>query len=330
MAVLLVVSVVQLGIQATAARRISADPEHVAQIEREVLRLSATAPPWWSGGLLLLADPADRPAAAPRQPARGGLRRALPRSRSPSSAASSACCRASAAGGRWRCCTSRAASPGWSLGTALILWRPTELRPWRVSWSARSVPVVLGVYALRRDPRRRAWSASTTRRRPIAREILGSSQTLLAFLVLMNCDVDRWPATSSTSTTPGCTPAGLILTKAMLFLPQFVVVVAFPSMATAHERRRALFRGLTFILVLGAAGVLACALLPGLALVFVGGAEYAEIRDLLWLFAVLGTVLSPAPAARVRRAGPPGHPLGRTSSGSPCWWCSPSAPSSPP
>ena len=43
--------------------------------------------------------------------------------------------------------------------------------------------------------------------------------------------------------------------------------------------------------MLGAAGVLACALLPGLALVFVGGAEYVEIRGLLWLFAVLGTVL---------------------------------------
>ena len=90
----------------------------------------------------------------------------------------------------------------------------------------------------------------------------------------------------------GLYAGGLILTKAMLFLPQFVVVVAFPSMSTAHERRQALMRGLTLILALGAAGVLACALLPQLALVFVGGSEYAEIQDLLWLFAVLGTVLS--------------------------------------
>ena len=43
MAVLLVVSVLQLGIQTTAARRISADPEHVAQIEREILRLTLRA-----------------------------------------------------------------------------------------------------------------------------------------------------------------------------------------------------------------------------------------------------------------------------------------------
>ena len=33
-------------------------------------------------------------------------------------------------------------------------------------------------------------------------------------------------------------------------------------------------------------------MLPRLALIFVGGSEYAEIDDRLWLFAVLGTVLS--------------------------------------
>ena len=33
-------------------------------------------------------------------------------------------------------------------------------------------------------------------------------------------------------------------------------------------------------------------LLSGLALVFVGGSEYAEIESQLWLFAVLGTLLA--------------------------------------
>ena len=37
---------------------------------------------------------------------------------------------------------------------------------------------------------------------------------------------------------------------------------------------------------------LATALLPGLALVFVGGAEYDDVRSQLWIFAVLGTVLA--------------------------------------
>ena len=35
----------------------------------------------------------------------------------------------------------------------------------------------------------------------------------------------------------GLYAGGLILTKAVLFLPQFVVVIAFPSMSTVDERR---------------------------------------------------------------------------------------------
>ncbi len=38
----------------------------------------------------------------------------------------------------------------------------------------------------------------------------------------------------------GLYAGGLILVKGVLFLPQFVVVVAFPSMVTVEERRRAL------------------------------------------------------------------------------------------
>ena len=56
-------------------------------------------------------------------------------------------------------------------------------------------------------------------------------QALLAFFALSNADIvvarnvlDGHDA--------GLYAGGLILTKAVLFLPQFVVVVAFPSMAT--------------------------------------------------------------------------------------------------
>jgi O-antigen/teichoic acid export membrane protein len=180
--------------------------------------------------------------------------------------------------------------PRLAIGTALILWRPTVFIALLGVLLGAIIPVFLGVYALRRkrSPGRVSEHHST---RPIVREILGNAQTLLAFLCLTSCDVivarnvlDGHDA--------GLYAGGLILTKAMLFLPQFVVVVAFPSMSTTHERRQALMRGLTMILALGAAGVLVCALLPQLALVFVGGSEYGEIDDQLWLFAVLGTVLS--------------------------------------
>ena len=78
----------------------------------------------------------------------------------------------------------------------------------------------------------------------------------------------------------------------MLFLPQFVVVVAFPDMSTEANRRAALIRSLGLVAGLGVLGVAATFLLPGLALVFVGGDAYAPIEDQLWAFAVLGTVLS--------------------------------------
>ena len=76
MALLLVVAVLQLGLQATAARRIAADPGHVAQIERAILRVTyrAVARRWaccaWS-----LSPVIDRVAAA-RQPRHGGPGRA--------------------------------------------------------------------------------------------------------------------------------------------------------------------------------------------------------------------------------------------------------------
>ena len=194
------------------------------------------------------------------------------------------------------------------LVTALILWRPTELAAIVGVFLGAVVPVVIGAVILRRT-RKPGLVSDSHATGPIVREIVSNSQTLLAFLTLSVCDVilarnilDEHEA--------GLYAGGLILTKAMLFLPQFVVVVAFPAMATAHERRRALFRSLTLVAGLGAVGVLACALLPQLALIFVGGDDYAEIDDLLWMFAVLGTVLVPHPAAGVRRAGPPGHPLG--------------------
>jgi hypothetical protein len=53
LAAILVVGVLQLGLQATAARRVSADPEHRAEIEHEVIRVG-----WRAAlglGLVLLA-----------------------------------------------------------------------------------------------------------------------------------------------------------------------------------------------------------------------------------------------------------------------------------
>jgi O-antigen/teichoic acid export membrane protein len=177
------------------------------------------------------------------------------------------------------------------LGVGILVWRPTAAAAMAGVLLGAIVPVLVGLRVLGRGSRGPGAVSEHHGTRRVLREIRTSSQTLLAFLVLMNCDV----VLARNVLDPheaGLYAGGQILTKAMLFLPQFVVVVAFPALSTVHERRRALGRGLAFITALGAAGVLACAALPQLALVFVGGDAYAEIADQLWLFAVLGTVLS--------------------------------------
>ena len=90
----------------------------------------------------------------------------------------------------------------------------------------------------------------------------------------------------------GLYAGGLILTKAVLFLPQFVVVIAFPSMSRAGRDRRAHLVSLSAVLGIGLVAVLGVIVLSALAVIFVGGPEYADLQGRLWGFAVLGTLLS--------------------------------------
>lgn len=289
MNLLLVVSVIALALQATAARRISAEHEHLGQIERGVLRvtwLAALA----TGALLLVLTPViDRllrldslatallvALTAVPLTVMGGQAGVLQGER------------------RWRALGVvyiAAGVPRLLIGAGLLLaWRPSELLAVLAVTVGSVVPVVVGWWVLRHE---REPGAVAVRHsgRAILHESLSNSQALLAIFALSNLDIvvarNILPAHDS-----GLYAGGLILTKAMLFLPQFVVVVAFPSMATDSQRASALGRGLGVILGLGAAGTLAARLLPEVALVFIGGTDFAEITDLLWLFALLGTVLA--------------------------------------
>ena len=74
-------------------------------------------------------------------------------------------------------------------------------------------------------------------------ETFHNSHALLAFFALSNVDIlvarnvlDEHQA--------GLYAGGLILVKAVLFLPQFVVVLAFPSMGVAESRLRTLLQSL--------------------------------------------------------------------------------------
>ena len=78
----------------------------------------------------------------------------------------------------------------------------------------------------------------------------------------------------------------------MLFLPQFVVVIAFPSMASSAEQQRMYLKGLGLVATIGVVATLGAVVFSDLAVTFIGGREYAEIESLVGLFAVLGMVLA--------------------------------------
>jgi O-antigen/teichoic acid export membrane protein len=287
MNLLLVVSVISLALQATAARRISADRDHVAQIEASALRTSRLAAYAVGGALLVLSPVVDRllrlddlrvavlvALAAVPLTVMGGQAGVLQGER------------------RWGALSAvylAGGVPRLVVGASLLAWRPTELVAVAGVAVASLAPMVVGWWALRRD-RAPGPAADHHGGRAILRESLLNSQALLAFFALSNLDlvVARNVLDPHSS---GLYAAGLILTKAMLFLPQFVVVLAFPTMAIGRHGR-ALAVGSLVIGGLGGVGVLACWQLPDLALAFIGGPEFAGIREELWSFALLGTVLA--------------------------------------
>ena len=288
MATLLVISVLQLGLQATAARRISADPGHVGQIEAVILRVTYRAA-LAVGLVLLVLTPVINfvlrldnllvaglvcIAAVPMTVMGGqagilqGERRWLPLSM------------VYVANG----------VPRLIVGFALIAWHPTELSAMIGVVVGQFAPVVVGWWALRHE-RHPGEVGDHHSLRPVIREVVHNSQALLAFFALSNADVIVGRNVLDDHDA-GLYAGGLILTKAVLFLPQFVVVLAFPAMSSATERRKALTRSLGLVAALGVVATAGAWLLSSLALVFVGGQDYAEIQSQLWLFAVLGTVLA--------------------------------------
>ncbi|WP_344198711.1 polysaccharide biosynthesis protein [Aeromicrobium alkaliterrae] len=150
------------------------------------------------------------------------------------------------------------------------------------SWA----PVLAGLPQLRR----RSADGPPESRRPFLREAVLGSHALLAFYALGNADALLARLLLSPHDS-GLYSAGLILSKAAVFLPQFVSIVFFPLLAR-DETSRSRHRAVLGVAVLGLLATVATALLPRLALVAVGGDQYAEIADRLWMFVLAGSLLS--------------------------------------
>jgi O-antigen/teichoic acid export membrane protein len=288
MGLLMVVMVASLALQATAARRIAAKPHHVHQIEGVILRLAVQAS-LGMGALCLVLAPVINEVVRLGSLGTAAL---------PALAAVPMTMMGAQAGilqgeRRWTPLALiylAAGVPRLVIGTSLIVWRPTEFAALLGVALAAYVPVVVGWLALRhpREPGEHSPDHSVG---ALWQETFHNSNALLAFFALSNVDI-LVARNVLDEHTAGLYAGGLILVKAVLFLPQFVVVLAFPSMAHASAARATLLRSLLVVLVLGGLTSAGVAVLSDLAVVFVGGDQYDAIRGQLWLFALLGTVLS--------------------------------------
>ena len=287
-ALLMVIAVLQLGLQATAARRISATPGHVAQIENVIMRVTYRAA-LVLGAVMLLASPVVMmvlrldsllPAvllaiAAVPLTIQGGQAGILQGER------------------RWLPLALLYLAMGLPrvlIGTLVILWMPTETGAMLGITLGMLVPAAVGWWVLRRG-RVPGETSDDHRARAVIRETILGSLALLAFFVLSNTDIVI-ARNVLDSHQAGLYAGGLILTKAVLFLPQFVVVVAFPSMSTVEQRRTTLLRSLALVSLLGALCTVGAVVLSGVAMVFIGGQQYVDVESRLWMFAILGTLLS--------------------------------------
>jgi len=286
MNLLLVVNVGSLGLQATTARRLSSGGHDLHDLEPRLVRLTF-ASAVGLGALLLVLSPVTNAAlqlddllmaalmglAAIPLTFLGGLLGILQGER------------------RWAALSVVQICVGVSrlgVGLALLLWRPEPRWGAIAVTVALTVPVAAGLYALRDRHLRPGWERSGLR--SLVVELGHNSQALLAFFAVSNVDliVARHVLDAHDA---GLYAAGLILAKAVLFLPQFVSVVAFPSMASG-EHPRAFLAAVGAVVGLGALATIGAAALSSLALVFVGGSAYDEVRTRLWIFAVLGTLLA--------------------------------------
>lgn len=288
MNVLLIVGVVQLGFQATAARRIASDPQHAARVQHEILVVAVRVALGLGMVLALAAPLLDHFLKL------GGVGSALMLA-----AASVPLTIMGAQAGilqgerRWLPLAWLYLSVGVTriaLGVVFLMVSPTAFGGMSAVALSLIVPVAIGWWALRGRP---APQEHTTRHsaRALLREAVHSSQALLAFFVLANVDVLIARAILPEHEA-GLYAAGVILSKAVLFLPQFVIVIAFPSMAGNNSDGRALWNGLGVVGLVGVVAVAGSVLLSGVAMVFVGGTAYFEVEDDLWVFAVLGTLMA--------------------------------------
>jgi O-antigen/teichoic acid export membrane protein len=147
-----------------------------------------------------------------------------------------------------------------------------------------AVPALLGGFLLRGSA-----GATTDNVKAALRETVHGTHTLLAFFVIANADV-LFARALLDGKDSGYYAAGVIVAKACLFLPQFVIVIVFPSLASSPGDTVRLRRAIQAVAGLGVCAVIGTLLLPNLVVAIIGGEEkYAPLGPYTWMFAISGS-----------------------------------------
>jgi O-antigen/teichoic acid export membrane protein len=178
------------------------------------------------------------------------------------------------------------------IGTLFLMVTPSTF--WAIlgvmvgAWA----PVIVGAFALRRPfDRDHPETENSHTVGALWRETLQNTMVLLGYFALSNADA-LVARSNMDHHEAGLYAAGLIMTKAVLFMPQFIVVIAFPSLGSSERPLATLFKALSAVLGIGIFMAVAAKVLSGIALIFCGGPKYGAIEDSLWKFAILGALLA--------------------------------------
>ncbi len=130
-----------------------------------------------------------------------------------------------------------------------------------------------------------AWGVREEGAREFLVEVFHAAHALIALYALTNLDVLLARAVLP-AYDAGLYAAGALVARAVFFLPQAVLVAAFPRMVAGA--RGAQRQAVIAVAVLGLLATAVVALMPTLVITIMAGSQYLAVGPELWVFALAG------------------------------------------